>query len=68
MYFYDQCDQNCGACDQSMINMYFIQEDLITIMNTDSSDPAARGFLAGEGFGSSHSRLEPHPTDTVSVL
>ena len=46
---------------------YIIQEDLITIMNTDSCDPSARGFLAGEGFGCTHCHLEPHPTDTVST-
>ncbi|XP_065916546.1 ryanodine receptor 2-like isoform X2 [Dysidea avara] len=38
-------------------------EDLITVMNTDHSDPQYRGFLAGEGFGSSSCHLEPHPTD-----
>ena len=55
-------------CGQGVINMcYIIQEDLITIMNTDSCDPSARGFLAGEGFGCTHCHLEPHPTDTVST-
>ena len=37
-------------------------------MNTDSSDPAFRGFLAGQGFGSMHCHLEPHPTNTVSAV
>jgi len=37
-------------------------------MNTDHSDPQYRGFLAGEGFGSSSCHLEPHPTDNVSLV
>ena len=37
-------------------------------MNTDHSDPQYRGFLAGEGFGSSSCHLEPHPTDNVSEM
>lgn len=37
-------------------------------MNTDSSDPISRGFLAGQGFGSMHCHLEPHPTNTVSAV
>ena len=38
------------------------------MMNTDHSDPQYRGFLAGEGFGSSSCHLEPHPTDNVSLV
>ena len=48
--------------------MSLVQEDLITIMNiSDSSDTDSRYFLAGQGFGSSHCHLEPHPVNTVSI-